>query len=715
MRCARETTTGVFQGINYALAGSNKMGELIALSTHSLKANPEHDHIFLDLPNAFPNCGRAIAAREIIDKCPQLGKMFALFYHNASKVWLRDSTDDWEASLAEEGCVQGCVMGPLVFGFATLPLYTKMVQLLKHKQHSFFGAYSDDGLIAASHIDASEAFRVFQDDMASQNLALNFKKNKTVVLLGKCATQDECAAHVQTYIALGFPRSNIILHPSNGGALQDFGYIHLGVPVGAREYCSFQLSELVEKFISTSECDKDVTSVQQKWVYLSQVIRQKFPFWFRHMCPTITASSLPSVVSLLKQKFAEIGGFEITDENWAQICLPIKSHGCGLGNPQDTITAAFVANVDETIQAVKEKLPDAQYLKLLFDGGSIEDISEDTIVSDDVNRFVHAYKTCQDRIKSAISVLAEDVPPDKLANIILRKKAQQFYSSFLSRAAVLQYEDNIKVLGSPHDKARTLSNDGKFAGAWLHNVPKKSELHMSNLEFRRALMLRLGVPFKDNPVRCSCNGIIDCHVDHVLSCKDNNKNVTDRHNAIVKDFKSLTNHAGLHFSDAWEGQLRVGRYDDNKYPDGRLDSYKDGRHMHIDVTVGNPTASSYIARASKTEHYVIQQKEKLKNKKFLARCNEHRTDFMPLAFEIYGAISEKGDSLIRNLATRAAQLHHLPTSVLIAYWRKRISTTLQVYNARLINDAFIRANNQGGGNLDKDFSPDRTGAYDYHM
>ena len=115
--------------------------------------------------------------------------------------------------------------------------------------------------------------------------------------------------------------------------------------------------------------------------------------------------------------------------------------------------------------------------------------------------------------------------------------------------------------GTLHDKARTLSNDGSLAGAWLHNVPKKDELHMNNDDFPVAVQLRLGKPFRDRPTRCKCT---------------------------------------------------------KKTP---IDA------LH-----------------------------------------------------------------------RAASLNNIPYSVLLSYWRRRIATTLQVYNARIINQAYVTLNDYGGGN-----------------
>ena len=51
-------------------------------------------------------------------------------------------------------------------------------------------------------------------------------------------------------------------------------------------------------------------------------------------------------------------------------------------------------------------------------------------------------------------------------------------------------------------------------------------------------------------------------------------------------------------------------------------------------------------------------------------------------------------------------LRDKPLHVLLFYWRKRISFTLQYYNAWIINQAYLKLNNCGGGNIHRDLELD---------
>ena len=79
---------------------------------------------------------------------------------------------------------------------------------------------------------------------------------------------------------------------------------------------------------------------------------------------------------------------------------------------------------------------------------------------------------------------------------------------------------------------------------------------------------------------------------------------------------------------------------------------------------------------------------------------------MPMAFEIYGACSKTFDEFLCSVVKIASEINSIPYSVLLSYWRRRISTTLQIYNARLINEGYLRLFDNGGGNLHREIDVD---------
>ena len=79
---------------------------------------------------------------------------------------------------------------------------------------------------------------------------------------------------------------------------------------------------------------------------------------------------------------------------------------------------------------------------------------------------------------------------------------------------------------------------------------------------------------------------------------------------------------------------------------------------------------------------------------------------MPMAFEIYGACSEKFEDFLKKIKA-ASEVSHVPYYVLLNYWRKLFSVTLQTFNARLLTQAYLVIFDNGGGNLERDFSSAR--------
>ena len=60
---------------------------------------------------------------------------------------------------------------------------------------------------------------------------------------------------------------------------------------------------------------------------------------------------------------------------------------------------------------------------------------------------------------------------------------------------------------------------------------------------------------------------------------------------------------------------------------------------------------------------------------------------MPMAFETFGAVSEEAMGVVAKLVQKASDVTKIPFSILFNYWKKRLSTTMQVQNARILVNA----------------------------
>ena len=198
---------------------------------------------------------------------------------------------------------------------------------------------------------------------------------------------------------------------------------------------------------------------------------------------------------------------------------------------------------------------------------------------------------------------------------------------------------------------------------------------------------------------------------------------------------------------------RTASHVDGVTPDGYSVGLSGGRFF-IDVTIAYPTGATHMRNGStRHKHFALNHLEDLKIAKFEQRCNEYNSDFVPLALETYVGTSEKFDKLIGKLSSKAADFNNIPYisnftqlleeknlycstndynilekfdklleklsskaaefnnisyPILLNYWKKRISTVLQIGNVSVISEAYRRLFNFGAETLQRDCDLERT-------
>ena len=176
---------------------------------------------------------------------------------------------------------------------------------------------------------------------------------------------------------------------------------------------------------------------------------------------------------------------------------------------------------------------------------------------------------------------------------------------------------------------------------------------------------------------------------HFFSCYHFRQLLTQRHDAIIRDLKALASTAGVHAQDRNLTIFRARDENDGQRPDLLLENEGiNGRDLYLDITVSHPTCQSYVNRAGKERGHTIKKKVKEKNDKYKEKCERQGICFMPLAFESFGLASIEVVNLINSLAEKSSELNGIPFELILSYWKKRISTTLQVGTANFIMDAF---------------------------
>ena len=225
-----------------------------------------------------------------------------------------------------------------------------------------------------------------------------------------------------------------------------------------------------------------------------------------------------------------------------------------------------------------------------------------------------------------------------------------------------------------------------MSGGWLLCIPKDKSSIMSPEVFRTSCLLRLGLPLPSIPSFCyGCHDRTDSLGTHLFSCAYYRQLLTHRHDAIIQDLKELASQAGVNARDKHLTIFRITDETDGQRPDLLLEGQgKNGRDLLLDITVSHPTCNSYVGRACKERGHTIKKRRQEKNNKYLKKCEDQGACFSPLALESFGLAAKEMLDLISNLVKKASELLHIDFALLLSYWKKRISTTLQVYTAKFI-------------------------------
>ena len=184
--------------------------------------------------------------------------------------------------------------------------------------------------------------------------------------------------------------------------------------------------------------------------------------------------------------------------------------------------------------------------------------------------------------------------------------------------------------------------------------------------------LRLGVKLCE-PRQCPCDKLADARDTHELSCKHGAARAIRHHllNDIVRrvliraNISSVLEPSGLSRGDG-------------KRPNGMtLIPWQGGKRVTWDVTVTDAIADSYLHLSAACAGSAAEGAASRKEIKHAAL--DHSYTFIPLAFETYGSINNKGIKFLQELGCRLRTISDDPRES--AFLLQRISPTLRHFNA----------------------------------
>jgi hypothetical protein len=334
----------------------------------------------------------------------------------------------------------------------------------------------------------------------------------------------------------------------------------------------------------------------------------------------------------------------MSDDQWIQASLPVRSGGLGIRRVSSLATPAFLASAVGT-QDLQSQILHAT----------------DSLIPD------NDLAACQQSWLNMYGVIPPSAPPAKQQT--WDKPIVNFELSHL-----------LACLKSNYDKARLLAASSKHSGDWLHAVPISScGLRLDDDAVRVAVGLRLGCDVCEAHT-CLCGASVDVKGSHALSCKRTSGRLI-RHNNLNDIIVRAMNRAAIPASKEPAGLTRT----DGKRPDGMsLIPWREGRCLVWDVTVADTTAASYLQLTSVSAGSAAESAAVRKEAKYVELSQ--RYEFVPVAIESHGAYSKSALSFLSDLGRRitAVTMDVRETSFLY----QRLSIAVQRFNAICVMDTF---------------------------
>ena len=178
---------------------------------------------------------------------------------------------------------------------------------------------------------------------------------------------------------------------------------------------------------------------------------------------------------------------------------------------------------------------------------------------------------------------------------------------------------------------------------------------------------------------------------HAFSCPRQRQALTEKHDSLVKEIATLASLGGIKAKDHHLNLFTQLDPDNMLRPDLLL-SFLDenGLSLLLDMCLTDPRNFSNCIRAAKIIMSSANRKAEGKENKYADLCHRAGYKFLPFCAEIFGSMTDNSIKLIRTLVGRAADRSHIPYSILLPYWIKRISMNIQKGNAKYFMKSTVR-------------------------
>ena len=235
------------------------------------------------------------------------------------------------------------------------------------------------------------------------------------------------------------------------------------------------------------------------------------------------------------------------------------------------------------------------------------------------------------------------------------------------------------------EKARFLSLSMPQSRAWLSEAPIPAlGLHLFSNDFRATVKYRLGAPIYEIERKCPyCKtGSLDTLGYHAVACHGRGDMIS-RHDRLRDNFFSACSAANL--SPVCEQKNLIP--ETNCRPgDVYLPFWSVGQPAALDITITSPLQPSIISNAARKSGFALRAAEDRKLEQYSQQCANIGVQFIPMAFESFGGLSELIRKTLKRIAllTDNRSLYSAGVSVAFSRLEQSVSATLMRGNAIML-------------------------------
>ena len=698
--------------------GAEKILHMLSITS---ELHPDLCQFFPDGKNAFNNISRDHAMKGIMEYCPELAPFFLLIYGDSSKTWALDELNDVFSVGMHEGAQQGCTLGSLLCGIATLPMVKALQGLITDRGKAMF--FCDDGNLMAPFPNMIACMEYLIEEGPKYGYIMHM--NEGACLLSKCGSMSLALLRKQEVLDLGFDTSMVKIHPDDmevndlqGNGNIDDDLLHyelsmtmdqrvtecgasvLGNFIGTDEFVHASLIKKLEKIQIEAKILSEHTNAQQALLFLRLCFTPKFDYILRTM-PTFHTRFATSEISAMKRSILNaILGSEhgITDSQFTQAQLSLHDGGLALRFANIIRHCGSIASKIESISSLSDG--ESNILELLdlnipwvrslhF---SMDFISK--LASSDDNKITLTYESIREIERKTNDGGADaKTLQSKLSNMVTKAYSKRFKESIDSPSALAVFV--------------SVSDPEGGAQSFLSAIPTSPTKTFHDSAFKILVNRYLNIPLaalEGPPVMCDCfksvkDGIharIDSRGDHCVCCPRTGFGINN-HNAALLVIQQIAQAAGKTAKREPVNVFAAVRRNPTiaaKFTEKQLTSRPDlliqnltgpNPKVLLDVTITTPNPSGVTLAQARIPQRASTMRYNEKNMKYLDISKACRLGFHPIVFETTGRMHSSSLTFIRSLLKNISGGFRDGT-LLRRFWLEKLMCTVHQQIANSILD-----------------------------